>query len=429
MSSDQIRAQMRQAAARLKAGDRRGAAGMLAAIVRHDRDNADAWLLLAHALDQPKRIHQALDQVERLRPGDARAAVLRTRLEGPSSSTPSPMEDPFAILDEGPIVRPVMRRDEEDPFAGIESRGLLKREGLAGAQTASKPVVIKPTVPVRSSGATNIAVLFAVGTLIVSAAVAIFIFASASQSSSGGTARCNNSPCGSLAMGQRGRGQLSPERTHEWSFTGQAGQRLSLEANAAAPRVDPVLTVYGPDGALIAENDDVNLSANRNARVDLVLPASGMYRAVVSTWDNAGGAYEVYLYETAQFTGLSSSQPGHCDVDRRGAPGSTVDVTCGEISGGRSTGRINTFERHLWTVHASAGQTVVIEANPRDSVTDPVLRVYDSFNNLVAENDDAGRTIGDLGSMVTFTVQRGGTFTIDVTTYNNRGGTYEVIVR
>lgn len=421
--SDQIKAQLRQAAARLKAGDRRGAAGLLTDIVRQDRDNVDAWLLLANALDQPKRIHQALDQVERLRPGDARAAVLRARLEGPGSSGPLTMEDPFAILDEGPIVRPVMSREEDDPFAGIESRGLLKREGVVVAQTARTPA--------RSSSATNIALVFAVGTLIVSAAVAIFIFASASQSgSSGGVARCNNSPCGALTIGQRGRGQLSPEQTHEWTFTGQAGQRLSLEANAAAPRVDPVVAVYGPDGALIAENDDVDLSASRNARVDIVLPASGAYRAVVSTWDGAGGAYETYLYETTQFTGLSSSsQPGHCDVDRRGTPGSTVDVTCGEISAGQVSGRINTFERHLWTVRASAGQTVVIEVNPRDTLTDPVLRVYDSQGNLLAENDDAGRTIGDRGSMVEFTVQRGGLLTVDVTTYDNRGGTYEVIVR
>lgn len=427
--SDQIKAQLRQAAARLKAGDRRGAVGLLTDIVRQDKDNADAWLLLANALDQPKRIHQALDQVERLRPGDARAAVMRARLEGPGSSGPLTMEDPFAILDEGPIVRPAMRRDEDDPFAGIEARGLLKREGVVSAQAASKPVVSKPTVPARSSSATNIAVLFAVGTLIISAAVAIFIFASASQSSSGGGARCNNSPCGSLAVGQRGRGQLSPEQTHEWTFTGQAGQRLSLEANAAAPRVDPVVAVYGPDGALIAENDDIDLSVSRNARVDIVLPASGTYRAVVRTWDGAGGAYETYLYETGQFSGLSSAQPGHCDVDRRGTPGSTVDVTCGEISAGQGTGRINTFERHLWTVHASAGQTVIIEVNPRDTVTDPVLRVYDSQGNLLAENDDAGRTIGDRGSMVQFTVQRGGSLTIDVTTYDNRGGTYTVIVR
>ncbi len=74
-----------------------------------------------------------------------------------------------------------------------------------------------------------------------------------------------------------------------WSFEGRALQPVALLARTVEGDLDPTLQVYGPDGVLIAENDDLD-SLVRDAGLEaLTLPADGEYTVQVTRYLAEGG--------------------------------------------------------------------------------------------------------------------------------------------
>ncbi len=77
--------------------------------------------------------------------------------------------------------------------------------------------------------------------------------------------------------------------TDLWTFEGHAQQPIALLARTTSGDLDPVLQVYGPDGVLIAENDDMD-SLVRDAGLEaLTLPADGEYTVHVTRYLAEGG--------------------------------------------------------------------------------------------------------------------------------------------
>lgn len=66
---------LKLAADALKKGDRAGAREMLEGLTRREPDNAQAWLLLFSALDNPAEKCDCLKQVVRINPGDKQAKL------------------------------------------------------------------------------------------------------------------------------------------------------------------------------------------------------------------------------------------------------------------------------------------------------------------------------------------------------------------
>jgi hypothetical protein len=95
-------------------------------------------------------------------------------------------------------------------------------------------------------------------------------------------------------------GVLSDDQpSADWTFEGRAGAVVSLIARTVAGDLDPVLQIIGPDGEIVAENDDLD-SLVRDAGLEaLTLPADGAYTARVLRYQGAGGAtsgtYELAL--------------------------------------------------------------------------------------------------------------------------------------
>lgn len=88
------------------------------------------------------------------------------------------------------------------------------------------------------------------------------------------------------------RGDIRDEiPLQSYAFTGQAGQRLTATLLAEGGTLDPLLRLLGPDGALLAENDDADDGTlGRNAQlVQVVLPAAGVYLLEATRFDGEGG--------------------------------------------------------------------------------------------------------------------------------------------
>ncbi len=78
-----------------------------------------------------------------------------------------------------------------------------------------------------------------------------------------------------------------------YKFAGEIGQRYIFDARCQAlgSPADPILTLYGPDGKQIAENDDTN---GRDSHLDMTLPAPGQYRLRVAETRGKSGPEYVY---------------------------------------------------------------------------------------------------------------------------------------
>ncbi|MGF1512133.1 MAG: hypothetical protein ACFB5Z_00325 [Elainellaceae cyanobacterium] len=77
----------------------------------------------------------------------------------------------------------------------------------------------------------------------------------------------------------------------EHSFTADAGDIVLIRMESAV--FDPYIFLVGPQGELIAQNDDVSES-ELSAVLVLTLPQSGEYRAIANSYNSTGrGAYQI----------------------------------------------------------------------------------------------------------------------------------------
>lgn len=337
----------------IREGNKQEAVRILTPIVRADPQNADAWWLLANAVDNPEQKRRALERVLRLRPEDERAQRMYSGLNNPAARprrpAPSAVES-FPARDEFSTQDSEFRLDETaDPF-GVPTRervvvrrqrrspcgvifAILAILAVAACGLCAVLVFALPAaVPSLVSGAltSNPQFAEAIGDVMATltsmpeyptfeAAItqipqlpAMLATAGAAASEGisstgrtlgvvGGTpAPSGNSlptdleKRGSVNSGQTVNGTVDTFTDDSWTFSGEAGQTVVIELNAVDNAFDPQLTLYDPNGAWIAENDDIDGSSNRNSRIEVTLPTNGRYTIRVGAFGD-GGNYTLTL--------------------------------------------------------------------------------------------------------------------------------------
>ena len=418
----------------IKQGDKKGAIKIIKPILKHDKDVVAAWWLLANAVDNTKHKKQALEQVLRLRPGEARAQKMLNEIAPPKPTPKTDIfDDPFADLDDDldqadlggdPFDDPFGNSDddpfgddpfEDDPFAGISggSGGLSRSR-----QPASSPLRTKTTTR-NKSGGSNTALIIAlgliVGVVVVGGAIAIIASGlSGGRPDASGHCDVPNASlvtCVDITFDQLWTGNIAESQTHNWTFQGRAGQNIHLEANGLDSTADTILTLYSPSGQQIAYND--NNGDDRDSLISQPLPTSGEYRIAVSMVGIHTGRYEVYLTE-------GSSTNDNC-------PRGQSD--CGFVSLGDTVrGSLNGNDDQYWSFSVQAGQRITITVDGSAS-TDTTLRVYDPDGNELAYNDDIDLAGGNLDSELQITFSVAGTYRIAVNTFGFADGTYSLRLR
>lgn len=89
-----------------------------------------------------------------------------------------------------------------------------------------------------------------------------------------------------------------PGTQMHYQFFGFQGQIIRAEVNAAVigSQLDPYLYLLDTSGRLIAENDDIVAFQERDSRIDLTLPYTGIYYLRVKAWDHPGVGGPEYFY-------------------------------------------------------------------------------------------------------------------------------------
>ena len=220
-------------------------------------------------------------------------------------------------------------------------------------------------------------------------------------------------------------GEVPAGSSFTYNFNGRPNQVTTITAIAGTTGdLDPKVTLLGPDGQLLAENDDhtdsdPNLGSLDSRISDFILPTDGMYSVIVSGFANTSGAFELTI-ERAVEGGISIVTPV--------GPVSTPSMDGGEevISGQTRAGETFTYD-----LAASAGDVYSIAVRGEDDF-DSRLIISDPEGFVVAENDDhAGedRSLDTFDSKVeSLIIQESGLYTIEVTDYSGDAGSFDLVI-
>ena len=201
-----------------------------------------------------------------------------------------------------------------------------------------------------------------------------------------------------LVVGTPASATLLGSWSDRWTFTGRAGDQVTVELTSEA--FDTYLELLGPAGELVMENDDGGDDLNSLIE-NQTLDESGDYTVVARAYDDdGGGQYSLLLRR-----GVSGR--------RRLVVGTPASAT---LLGSGSD---------RWTFTGRAGDQVTVELT--SEAFDTYLELLGPAGELVMENDDGG---DDRNSLIeNQTLDESGDYTVVARAYDGSGdGLYTLSV-
>ena len=216
----------------------------------------------------------------------------------------------------------------------------------------------------------------------------------------------------SINFGQITNGTLPNGGQQRWTFTGSAGQVVTIGLNAVNNSWDPTVALVN-SGTRLAFNDDTN--GNNSLISNFTLPANGRYIISVASFSGGvGGAYTLSLNTTSPVVTPTPTIAPTATPATSGGPMAIGQTVNGTLPGGTTQD---------WLFVGNAGQVISITLNGSFDTTATLLN---SAGQLLAYNDDFNGTnnsfIGNLALNATdnYFVRVGG--------FNGAGGTYSLNV-
>ncbi|MBN2471641.1 MAG: PPC domain-containing protein [Anaerolineae bacterium] len=205
---------------------------------------------------------------------------------------------------------------------------------------------------------------------------------------------------------------------HRYSFTGEAGQAVTINMEAAAGgSLDSFLELYGPSGGMLASNDDGGSGVNSQI-ANYVLPESGEYTILAAGFNRAStGSYAINLIIGTPIptpTPSPTPEPG-------GGPISTGEIRSGAIN---SAGQVDD-----WQFSASAGDFVTIrmETTGIAARLDPFIELVGPDGGTLYTDDDSGTGLD--AQLQNVMLPAGGEYTIRASGLGGSTGIYNMVLR
>jgi len=182
----------------------------------------------------------------------------------------------------------------------------------------------------------------------------------------------------------------TPRVTFEVTLEAGAVVTLSTES---VENVDTILTLVGPDGKPLAENDDRGPGVLQSQLVYMPQD-SGTYTVAITGYGEATGPFELFVRSGID-AGLSDAA--------RVLEESVISFHAHRVSETRS-------------VDLEAGDILVATTFALEDTLDTVLTLTGSDGTIIAQNDDRGD--GSLNSQLVFLAEADGRYTVEVGSYS-----------
>jgi hypothetical protein len=233
---------------------------------------------------------------------------------------------------------------------------------------------------------------------------------------------------GTVDYGETIAGELTEsEQTGSFTFTGTAGDVVTIALDSA--EFDPKVTLIGPDGQPLTEDDDSGPDLNALIR-EFTLPADGEYTIVVDGFRGAAGDRTLVgqFALTLNAAGVSAQQPqptvDPAQPTAAAATQAPVASSGGIASGQPVSGEFNeSTQNAAYTFDGRSGDTVTIDL--RSDEIDPLVRLIGPDGQILAEDDDSGG--GVQARIAEFALPADGTYTIEVDAFRGIDSTRVVL--
>ncbi|UCC62386.1 MAG: hypothetical protein JSV36_16665 [Anaerolineae bacterium] len=194
-----------------------------------------------------------------------------------------------------------------------------------------------------------------------------------------------------------------PTETCRYTFSGTAGDKVTIKMNRLSGELDPFLRLQAPNGEPETKNDDGGGYPNSLIRGH-VLEQTGSYVILAHSYNyKTTGGFEITLEKATS---------GGCGGDI--SYGSTV-------TGNVPTGN----KRCFYKFQGQVGQVVTIRMTRSSTSLDPLLRLFDPYGDQEASDDDGA---GDYNSLISdHRLGYDGTYTILAVSYRgSSSGPFEL---
>jgi hypothetical protein len=471
--SQQHRAQLQEAYQLIKSGNKQDATRLLLAVLKEDRDNADAWWLLANATTDTDKQRQALNQVLRLKPDHNAAQRLleKVNTSAPMRSAgppPAPSRDPFAasgsddfgdpfgasstqttraVPPDDPFNAPTRmtndpfgssRNDDPfgDPFAAPPSRsqnapygdpfGSSRNDDPFASSRNDDPFADPFAVPPSNKRKND-------------------------DPYTQPRRPINDDPfmSGSAQPPVQTRVVVEKKRTNPFvillaiiGIVVVIGCGLTVIAGAWGFNfVSQAVQTAMPDGTFEAYIEAVQTGVPQGTLEAMMSEVQGSLLTAMPSGDLNGvlgslpgavltavpaGTLEAIMGQMPPevMTAIALGTPVQADngvigdIVEKGAIGFTSPIRAQLEDGG--------FTNHAYKFTGEAGQTIAIELNAIDNAFDVKLALLSADGSLVAENDDIDFQNNNLNSRIEITLPANGSYTVVVGDVGFNGGEYEL---
>jgi hypothetical protein len=215
-----------------------------------------------------------------------------------------------------------------------------------------------------------------------------------------------------IGYGQNVSSYLSSYSPNDyWTFTGQAGDNVSVFMNQTNGTLDPFVSLLNNNATVIASNN--NHKGSDAAILNYRLPYTGQYRIKASRAANGYGSYTLSLTVAQQNQNPNLSGQGG-----------------GRLQYGQFVRSAITTQDQAerWTFYGTQGDTVSIVMGVEGNTTgnlDPFLYLYGPNNGLLAYDDDSR---GQLNAEIIYTLPTTGLYIVQATNYTQGTGAYWLYV-
>ena len=190
-------------------------------------------------------------------------------------------------------------------------------------------------------------------------------------------------------------GEVSAPQGHvDFPISLEAGELVTLTTDSEE-NFDTILSIVGPGGRTLAENDDIAPGVLQS-QIVFQAPAAGDYTASVTGYGGATGAFELEIHRGLDL-GLSS--------EARSLLEEIVTLDRGRSTATRS-------------VSLEAGEILVATTFALSDNLDTTLTLQDASGTAVSQNDDRGD--GSLNSQIVFQAEEAGEFEIRIGSFSGQ---------
>ncbi len=176
--------------------------------------------------------------------------------------------------------------------------------------------------------------------------------------------------------------------TKLYGFQGVEGDVVSVTMTQITDGLDPFLVILGPNGEVVASDDDSGSPFLASAIEGAILPATGSYFIIASSYVNIDAILEDPLLEEQEYT---LTLDGNSDVSAQGVDPNLLNITATEVDFGQRYNGTSTVETPAtyYLIGANAGQVLDFALS---SNFDSIIHLFDAVGNRIGVSIDPERT-------------------------------------